>query len=103
MTKEQIERSPAAGLHTEVGKAGSVVLSLGAMVGPYLLAVHGRPWQALLAAGTVASIVLVQSFRLYRARLARRWKAVLDDHALREIARERRWKAPRSVFHSRAR
>jgi hypothetical protein len=46
----------------------------------------------LVAAAVVALTALLPFLWLYRARSARRWKAALDAHAEREIARDRRRK-----------
>jgi hypothetical protein len=50
----------------------------------------GRHWPALLAAAVVALTALVGLAWLYRARGARRRRAVLDAYAEREISRHRR-------------
>jgi hypothetical protein len=47
-------------------------------------------WQALLPAGVVALTVLLGLVWQHRVSAARRWKAVLDAYAEREIARDRR-------------
>jgi hypothetical protein len=52
-----------------------------------------RGWQTLLPAGVVALTVLLGFVWQYRVRTARRWKAVLDSYAEREIARARRREA----------
>jgi hypothetical protein len=52
-----------------------------------------RGWQALLPAGVVALTMLLGFVWQYRVRAARRWKAVLDAYAEREIARDRRREA----------
>ncbi|HEV3120047.1 MAG TPA: hypothetical protein VGY58_23505 [Gemmataceae bacterium] len=51
-------------------------------------AINGPRWQLLLAAGTLAWIVLVQLIRQHRARSLRRWAVALDEYAEREIARD---------------
>jgi hypothetical protein len=50
-------------------------------------------WQVLLSAAAIALSTIVPFIWLYRARSTRRWKAALDAYAVREIARDRRWKA----------
>ena len=50
-------------------------------------------WQALLPAGAVALTMLLGFVWQYCVRAARRWRAVLDAYAEREIARERRREA----------
>jgi hypothetical protein len=50
---------------------------------------NSQGWQLLLAAMTVAWIVLVQLVRQYRARSIKRWAAArLDEYGEREIARD---------------
>src|SRR5258708_319632 len=70
------------------------VLSLAAIGGPWFRPVDGGDWQALLATAVVALIALLGIVWLSRARSTRRWKAVLDAYAAREIAHDRRRKAP---------
>jgi hypothetical protein len=57
----------------------------------------GINWLTFLAAAAVALTVLPGSVWLYRARGARRLRAVLDAYAEREIARHRRGRAPRLI------
>jgi hypothetical protein len=64
------------------------------LIAPWSSPGAGRGWQALLAAAVVAVSALLQFLWRYRTRAARRWKAALDAYAVREIARDRRWKAP---------
>jgi uncharacterized membrane protein len=72
----------------------AAVLSVGVLLAPWSRPADGRGWPVLLAAAAVALIALLQFLWLYRARSARRWKAVLDAYAVREIARGRRRKVP---------
>lgn len=53
-----------------------------------------RGWQALLPAAVVALTVLLGLVWQHRVRAAGRWKAALDAYTDREIARDRRRKAP---------
>jgi hypothetical protein len=46
------------------------------------------------AAAVVALTALLQFLWLYRARSTRRWQAALDAYAEREIAHDRRRRAP---------
>ena len=71
----------------------ATVLSVGVMIGPWFRPANGRGWQVLLAVAANALIVLLFVW-LYRARSTRRWRAALDAYAVREIARDRRRKAP---------
>jgi hypothetical protein len=117
---ERTERSTAAGLHPEAGKAGgpfqgrlaaalgsaahieegrlpgvlATVLPVGAVFGPWFGPAGGRGWLVLFATAVVALTALLQFLWLHRARSARRWRAALDAYAAREIAGDRRRKAP---------
>ena len=73
----------------------AAALWAGATVGPWFRPMSLRGWPVLLAA-VVATVVLPRSARrvwLYLSH-SRRWKAALDAYAAREIARDRRGKAP---------
>jgi signal transduction histidine kinase len=72
----------------------ATVVPLAAIGGPWFRPVEGGDWQALLATAVVALIALLGIVWLSRARATRRWKAILDAYAAREIARDRRRKAP---------
>jgi hypothetical protein len=116
---QRTERSTIASLNPDLGKPGSqlkvqltatdsapkieeepgprvfaAVLPLAAIGGPWFRPVDGGDWQALLATAVVALITLLGIVWLSRARSTRRWKAVLNAYAAREIARDRRRKAP---------
>jgi signal transduction histidine kinase len=94
---EFVVRLPSCAPNIEEGHvpgASALVLSAGAMLGPWLRPADGRGWQVLLAAAAVALVALLPFVWLYRARSARRWKAVLEAYAAREMARDRSRKAP---------
>jgi hypothetical protein len=72
----------------------ATALSIGVIGGPWFPAAAGRGWHVLLASAVIALIALLYFSWLYSARSTRRWKAALDACAAREIARDRRRKAP---------
>jgi hypothetical protein len=76
------------------GGIRAATFSVGAIVGPWVGPAGSRGWHTLVAAAVVALIAVVQVVWLYRARSTRRWRAALEVYAEREIARDRRGKAP---------
>ena len=82
-----VEQAPAPGVF-------AAVLSLSVTGGPWFRPATGRDWEVLLTAAAVSLIALLRFVWLYRARSSRRWNAALDAYAEREIARDRRRKAP---------
>jgi hypothetical protein len=55
-------------------------------------------WVPVLMASALLVLAAVGAVAwLFRARAARRWQAALDAYAEQDLARERRWNAPKRV------